>query len=327
MKMNWLKNLSDWVNGLVRKISRMILSPVAFLSKKIILPGFHGVPLYNVAQFFVRGAKKSSISLRANAITYSFFIAFVPAILFLFTLIPYIPVKDLDHAIFNFLQEILPSAAYEAIYKTIEDILTNQQSGLLSISFLISIYFASNGIIAIMNAFNQSSHSVESRTNFKKRVVSLMLVFILAINIIISAGAMAFTSYLLYFMGKQGLISDSITLFMINAGQWITILLTSLISFSSIFYLAPAKRGIFPFFSAGSVIASVLSVAAFKLFVIFIENFSTVNTFYGSLGTLIVILMWINLTALMLLVGFELNASIYEAKKNGVLKKNNPPPA
>jgi membrane protein len=148
-----------------------------------------------------------------------------------------------------------------------------------------------------------------------------LLVFILAINLIISAAAMAFTSYFLYFIGKQGLISDNSTVFMINAGFWVTILLTSLISFSSIFYLAPAKRGIFPFFSAGSVVASVLSVAAFKIFIIFIENFSHVNTFYGSLGTLIVILMWINLTAMMLLIGFELNASIYEAEKNGLTKK------
>jgi len=320
--MESLKNTSIKIQEYARKLFRVILLPVLFLTKKIVLPGFHGVPLYDVGLFFLKGAQKSSISMRANAITYSFIIAFVPAIIFLFTLIPYIPIADLSQNVLLSLKEILPSAAYQAIYKTIEDILTREQGGLLSLSFLISIYFASNGIIAIMNAFNHSSHSIETRNAIQKFMVSLLLVFILAINIIISAGAMAVTSYIFYFMEDKGMISDNFTLFLLNAGQWIIILLTSLISFSCIFYLAPAKRGSFPFFSAGSVLASLLSVISFKIFVIFIENFSNVNTFYGSLGTLIVILMWINLTALMLLIGFELNASIYEAKKNGEIKKN-----
>ncbi len=321
--MNPFKKVADTVTGFVKRLIRLIFLPLVFLSRKIVLPGFHGIPLYEVGRFFIRGVQKSSISLRANAITYSFIIAFVPAILFLFTLIPYIPIANLDQIILKSLEEILPSSAYQTVFKTIEDIVTRQQGGLLSISFLISIYFASNGIIAIMNAFNQSSHSVESRTMIKKHLVALVLVFILAVSIIISAGAMAFTSYILYQMEHRGIISNNFNLFLLNAGQWLAILLTSLISFSSIFYLAPAKRRIFPFFSAGSVLSSVLSVIAFKIFIIFIENFSNVNTFYGSLGTLIVILMWINLTALMLLIGFELNASIYEARKNGMANKNN----
>ena len=320
--MESLKNTSIKIQEYARKLFRVILLPILFLTKRIVLPGFNGIPLYDVGLFFIKGAQKSSISMRANAITYSFIIAFVPAIIFLFTLIPYIPIANLSQNVLLSLKETLPSAAYQAIYKTIEDILTREQGGLLSLSFLISIYFASNGIIAIMNAFNHSSHSIETRNAIQKFLVSLSLVFILAINIIISAGAMAVTSYIFYFMEDKGMISDNFTLFLLNAGQWIIILLTSLISFSCIFYLAPAKRGSFPFFSAGSVLASLLSVISFKIFVIFIENFSSVNTFYGSLGTLIVILMWINLTALMLLIGFELNASIYEAKKNGEIKKN-----
>lgn len=305
------------INVTFRKYFRIAFLPLVNLSRRIKLPGFHGVPLYDVLSFFYRGIKESSISLRANSITYSFIIAFVPAILFLFTLIPYVPISNLDQIILDTLKEILPSAAYLTVFKTIEDIVTHQQTGLLSISFLISIYFASNGVISIMSAFNHSSHSIETRTNVKKRLVSLLLVFILAMSIIISGGSLALSSYFLYFIQEKGMIGDNSTLIMLNAGKWITILLTSLLSFSSIYYLAPAKRGSFPFFSAGSVVASVSSVIAFKIFTVFIENFSKVNTFYGSLGTLIVILMWINLTALMLLIGFELNASIYEARKNG----------
>ena len=314
--------LTDKVKELLTRLFKLILLPLIILSRKIFLPGFRGVALYDVGLFFFQGMKKSSISLRANSISYSFIIAFVPAVLFLFTLIPYIPITGLEENIMMTLKEVIPHEAFILLRSTIEDIITNQQTGLLSISFLISLYFASNGVIAIMNAFNHSSHSIESRTSVKKYLVSFLLVFILAVNMIVSGAALALSSVLVYFIEGKGIIGDDFTMFLLRAGQWIIILLTSLIAFSSIYYLAPAKRRIFPFFSAGSILASFLSVISFKVFTIFIDNFSNYNKFYGSLGTMIMIIVWINLTALMLLIGFELNASIYAASKNGQTRKN-----
>jgi membrane protein len=313
--------ISEKIKGLISKLFRLIFLPLIILSRKIVLPGFRGVALYDVGLFFISGMKKSSISLRANAISYSFIIAFVPAVLFLFTLIPYIPITGLEDSIMQTLQEVIPREAFVVVRSTIEDIISNQQTGLLSISFVISLYFASNGVLAIMNAFNQTSHSIESRTVIKKQLVAFLLVFILALNMIVSGAALAFTSVVLYFIEEKGFIGDNFTLILLQAGEWVIILLTSLIAFSSIYYLAPAKRRIFPFFSAGSILASFLSVISFKVFTVFIENFSNYNKFYGSLGTMIMIIVWINLTALMLLIGFELNASIYEASKNDKVKK------
>jgi len=308
--------ITEVVKGLITKLFRLIFLPLIILSHKIYLPGFRGVPLYDVGLFFISGMKKSSISLRANSISYSFIIAFVPAVLFLFTLIPYIPIANLEENIMGTLKEVIPDDAFVLLKSTIEDIITNQQTGLLSLSFLISFYFASSGVIAIMNAFNHSSHAIESRTSLKKVLISLLLVFILAVNMIVSGAALALSSVLLYFMEGKGIIGDNFTLFLLQAGQWIIILVTSLMAFSSIYYLAPAKKRIFPFFSAGSIIASFLSVVSFKVFTIFIENFTNYNKFYGSLGAMIMIIVWINLTALMLLIGFELNASIYAASRN-----------
>jgi membrane protein len=313
---DFFTKISENVKSFIKKLFRLILLPLIILSQKIYLPGFKGVPLYDVGLFFINGMKKSSISLRANSISYSFIIAFVPAVLFLFALIPYIPVHDLEQNIMLTLQEVIPNEAFVLLKSTIEDIITNQQTGLLSISFLISMYFASSGVIAIMNAFNISSHSIESRSALQKYLVSFLLVFILAFNMIVSGAALAVTSVIIYFMEDKGFIGDNSTVILLQAGQWIIILLTSLVAFSSIYYLAPAKKRIFPFFSAGSFIASFLSVLSFKLFTIFINNFSNYNKFYGSLGAMIMIIVWINLTALMLLIGFELNASIYMAKQN-----------
>jgi membrane protein len=308
--------ITENIKSFIKELYRQILIPLLAISRKIFLPGFKGLSLYDVGLFFMRGMKKSSISLRANSISYSFIIAFVPAVLFLFALIPYIPVHDLEKNIMLTLQEVIPNEAFVLLKSTIEDIITNQQTGLLSISFLISMYFASNGVIAIMNAFNISSHSIESRSVLQKYLVSFLLVFILAFNMIVSGAALAVTSVIVYFIESKGLIGNNFTLFLLQAGQWLIILLTSLVAFSSIYYLAPAKKRIFPFFSAGSILASFLSVVSFKLFTIFINNFSNYNKFYGSLGAMIMIIVWINLTALMLLIGFELNASIYMAKQN-----------
>jgi len=318
---NFFVTIPEKIRSLIKQLFRLILLPLIIVSRKIFLPGFRGLSLYEVGLFFIEGMKKSSITIRANAISYSFIIAFVPAVLFLFTLIPYMPIKGLEENILMTLGEVIPNEAFILLKSTIEDIVTKQQTGLLSISFLISLYFASNGVIAIMNAFNQSSHSIESRTTIKKHLMALLMVFILAVNMIISAAALALSSVVLYFMKEKGIIGDSFTLFLLQAGQWIVILITSLFAFSSIYYLAPAKKRIFPFFSPGSVLASLLSVVTFKVFSIFIENFSNYNRFYGSLGAMIMIIVWINLTALMLLIGFELNASIYDAKmRNGNAK-------
>jgi membrane protein len=311
-----IKKISEKFTAFIKRLIRLILHPIVILSKRITLPGFAGASLYDVGLFFIHGMKESSISLRANAISYSFIISFVPAVMFLFTLIPYIPVAHLEENIMLTLQEIIPEDAFVLLRSTIEDIISHQKSELLSISFLVSLFFASNGIIAMMDAFNQSAHAIETRTLLKKYLVSFLLAFILAVNMIVSGAALALSSVILYFIEDKGLINDNFTLLLLQAGQWAIILLTSLIAFSSIYFLAPAKKRIFPFFSAGSILASFLSVVSFKVFTIFINHFSNYNKFYGSLGTMIMIIVWINLTALMLLIGFELNASIHMANKN-----------
>jgi len=308
--------VTEKIKSLISRLTRLFIFPMLFVSRKIFLPGFKGASLYDVGLFFVRGMKESSISLRANAISYSFIIAFVPAVLFLFTLIPYIPVKGLEENILKTLQEVIPNQAFLLLQSTIEDIITRQQTGLLSISFIISLYFASNGINAIMNAFNQSGHAIESRTFIKKQLIAFLLAFILAFNMIVAGTALALSSVLLYFMQAEGIISSHYTVLLLRGGRWLVILLTSIIAFSSIYYLAPAKKRVFPFFSAGSFLASFLSVVSFNVFTLFINNFSNYNKFYGSLGSMIMIIVWINLTALVLLIGYELNASIYEAIKS-----------
>ena len=303
------------LQAFLEKFISLIFRPIIYFSKKIVLPGFQGVPLYDVGLFFIRGIRKSSITLRANALAFSVILSFVPGVLFLFTLIPYIPIPGLQEQIMESLKDALPDEAFYFIRDTIEDIVTEQRGELLSISFLISLYFASNGMIDVMTAFNQSSHAIETRNNFKKRLISIFLVLFLTLIMILSAALTTFSGFILDWLQEIGVIRDKLMVVLLHAGSWIILLMMLLTAFSTIYYLAPARRGSFPFFSAGSIFATILTIIFFILFGIYVDNSGAYNRFYGSLATIFVILVWLSLLALVLLIGFELNASIYSAHR------------
>ena len=294
---------------------RKLISPFIYISRRLIIPGFKGVPLYDVIVFFIRGLKKSSIIMRANALTFSAILAFVPAIIFLFSLFPFIPVPDLQVQILNSLREALPDEVYLTIRSTIEDILTNQRSGLLSLSLVISLYFASNGIIGVIRSFNQSAHAIETRSALQIRILSIVLVFLVSLIMIISAGLLSFSTFILEILQEHDIIRDNLMAFLLRISSWIVLFLIVLVTVSTLYYLAPAKRGIFPFISPGSVLTALLTIAFFALFGFYADRTQTYNRFYGSLETIFILLVWINLSSHVLLVGFEVNGSIFTAKR------------
>jgi membrane protein len=289
--------------------------PFVILSKKVVLPGFHGIPLYNVVVFFVRGLQKSSINIRAAAVSFNFVMAGIPALLFFFSLIPYIPIEGLHEMILNGLKSVLPTNAFLAIRSTIEDVILKHRGGLLSFGILASMYFFSNGIMSLMNAFNQSSHTIETRPAFYRRLVSLGLTLVLSIIVIILGGTMLLHDAIIHFLEAREIVTGGWSRFLINIGQGVLVLIMSLFAISVIYYAAPAKRGTFSFFSPGAVFVAFLLMIFAQLFAFITDNFGQQNKLYGSLGTVMVIFIWINLNTLIILIGFELNASIHDAKK------------
>lgn len=311
-----LKNIVTSLSDRAIKLLKTLGHPLIFFSKKIVLPGFYGVPLYDVVRYFIHGIRKGSLIMRANALTFSIVLAFVPAIIFFFSLIPYIPVPDLKYHVLQNLQEALPQEAYTTIKATIEDIITRQRGGLLSLSFVISTYLASNGIIGVIKAFNQSSHSIENRSPLQIRIISILLVLALSLMAIIGAGLMTFSTILLEWFMDKGLISNDFNVILLKTASWIVLILLVLTAFSTLYYLAPAKRGTFRFISPGSLLSTFLTVVFFILFGLYVDSSGAYNKFYGSLEAIFIILVWINLTSMVLLVGFEVNASIYSARKH-----------
>src|ERR1035437_3357528 len=212
--------------------------------------------------------------------------------------------------------------AYTLASSTITDIIKHQRSGLLSITFLVSIYLSTNGINAMINAFNKSHHYIETRKPVQQYIVSLILVFAFAIMVIISISLVVFTEYLLHQMVHWGWIKTKTIVLMVRTGRWIIICVLFFLSISFLYYLGPAKKNNWRFFSAGSTLATLLSLLTSILFTYYVNNFASYNKVYGSIGTLIVILLWIYFNSMILLIGFELNASIYTAKRKK--KKDTP---
>ena len=305
---------------MLRKIFNFIKSTslvqgLLMLSKKIILPGFAGLPLYNVADFFIKAIRNGSITMRASSIAFKFFLAIFPAMIFLFSLIPYIPIDNFQEILLDQLRQFMPENAYSLTESTIKDLIVHRRGGLLSIGFLMTIYVASNGINAIISAFNKSYFTLEKRTALKQRIISFELIFILTFLLFTAILLILFGKKILYWLVTHNYIQNDSTVSLLQIAQWSTIVLLIYFSFSFIYFLGPSRKINWRFFSPGSTLSTILTILVSLGFAYFVNNFGQYNKLYGSIGSLIVIMLWIYFNSIILLTGFELNASVQNARK------------
>ncbi len=277
------------------------------------LPLFEGLSLYDVSVFFFRGIAEGRITNRAASVAFSFFLALFPGILFLFSLIPFFPIADLEQEVFYTFQRILPPDTYDATRTTIDDILYNKRSDLLSFGALLTLIFATNGVNAIISNFNHSYHQLQSRNFWKQQLVSVILTLVLSILFLFGLTLILFSSDVLNAILKFFYL-DEISPILIESSRAILMVCTVLIAIALLYNFGPSKRREWRFISPGSILATLLIIASSAGFSFYVSNFGQYNKLYGSIGTLIVILLWIYINALVLIIGFELNASIATVK-------------
>ncbi len=251
------------------------------------------------------------VNIRASSLAFSFFLALFPTIIFLFTLIPYIPIHSFQDYVFTQLQSIMPKAAFEATKDTILDIIHKPRKGLLSVGFISALYFSTNGFNAMINAFNETYHEIETRKKLHQRLISFYMLVITALLLAVSTTLLIGTEYLFSYLFN----SHKVLYYLISVLKWIILaaMFYSIISFN--YFLGPKRKKGWSFFSAGSMFATVLIIVATIGFTYYVNNFGKYNKLYGSIGTLIVIMMLLYINSLILLLGFDLNASIQSAKK------------
>lgn len=284
-------------------------------ARQVTFPGFKNVPIYDVGIFYLNGIANGAIGVRASGISFNFFMALFPSIIFLFTLIPFIPIPNFQNQLIELMETLLPSNTFQVVENTIIDISTHKRGSLLSFGFLAAMFFSTNGIAAMIAAFNASANSFENRKWFSIRLVAVLLVFILFFLITIATGLIIFGQMILKALVAHHLIQTGFSQFLFIGGQWIIILAFILFSLSFLYYYAPSNRTEYRFFSPGSIMATVLIVFTSLIFSFYLSKFGQYNKLYGSIGTLLALLIWLNINAFVLLIGFELNISILNAKK------------
>ncbi len=289
----------------------------------IVLPGFDGMPLYDVLEFFFRGLFKGVITYRAAAIAFNFFLALIPFVLFIVTLIPFVTTPYFQVDLLDLLDEIIPASVYNLAESTLIEIVSRPSSGVLSIVSLLAIYFSVNGIDAILEGFNQSFHQTEIWPWWKQKVQAFFLMVGLSILVFVSMSLLGFGKDIINLLAVQGIITHKLTLLALIALQWLIIILSILLSISLLYYFGQQKdREVnkYRFFSPGSILATTLFVFGGVLLKMYFENFSRYNLLYGSIGSLIILLIWLYYNAIILLIGFELNASIRKSRSEAVIK-------
>lgn len=284
------------------------------VAKSISFPGLERVPIYDVGVFYINGITNGAIGVRASAISFSFFIALFPSLIFLFTIIPFIPIENFNIELLSLIEQVLPSNTFQAIEKTIVDITTNKRGSLLSFGFLAALIFSTNGISSMIAAFNASANAFENRKWISMRIVAILLVFILLVLLTTATVLIIFGKSIMKFLVSEGIVHGNFSEFLLMTGQWIVILALILFSVAFVYYYAPSIRRKYRFFSPGSIMATFLIVAISLIFSYYLGHFARYNKLYGSIGTLIALLAWLNLTSYALLIGFELNVSIRNAK-------------
>ena len=283
--------------------------------KKIKPLGFTGLSLYDVSIFFIKGLQEGAITTRASSLAFNFFLAFFPSIIVFFTLIPYIPIDGFQQTLMEIISNVLPPSTNSATFSTLEDIINNQRGGLLSIGFILALYFSTNGMSSLIQAFNSSYHIRENESIIKHQMLSILLTIVISAIVFLTIILIIFGKAAIVYMIDYQLINEN-KLVLLNAAKWVILIFMLFLGITTIFNLGPAIKSQIKIFSPGAILATLFIILTSIVFSYYIDNFSQYNKIYGSIGTLIIILLWIYFNAIFLLIGFELNASIFNAKKN-----------
>lgn len=301
---------------LTRIRRRILVSlPVSFLvrkSKRIFLPGFQGIPLFDVIRFFFLQAKKTGFTERASSIAFNFTMTIPPAVIFLFTLLPYLPIsKDFINQMFLLIRDIVPGEKNNAgLLKFLSDILHKPRTGLLSTGFVLAMFFSSNAVMGIMRSFDKQYIGFVKRNSLHQRWVAIRLTLILFVLFFTCLTALIMQGAVLKWMG----VKSKLFLTIIYDFRWLLIIMLFFFSISFIYRYAPAVHKKWKIISPGSILATFLMIVFTAGFSYYVSNFSNYNELYGSISTVLILMLLIYFNSLVLLIGFELNVSINSLK-------------
>lgn len=311
------KSIFDRVNRFFTE-HPLLLAAVGW-TKSHSLPGFHKTPIWDIGTFFWNEIQRDDLFIRAQAISFSFFLSLFPSLISLFTLVPiiavplsqYLPgVEQYEDILYSEIQNIIPGSAGNTLFDFVKDIVTKPRFALFSFGFVLALFFSSNGMVTLVRGFEKSYEQVfRQRTIIRRQMVALALVFVLFFLSLISVIFIVTGDHIvrwlvdilnLHLLSKIGLY----------ATRWVVIISLYYFGISFIYRYGAATHKRFSFFSPGTSVATVLCILTSVAFSFYVDNFGAYNQLYGSIGALMVIMLWIEINVLFLLIGYELNVSI-----------------
>ena len=289
-----------------------IIKQFIVLLKRIQFPSLQGSSLYDIIKLYLSGIISGGVTHRASAIAFSFFMALFPFALFLLNLIPFIPLENFQNDFLTFVSKSVPPNTFDAIETILKDILNNSYNGLLSSGFLLSVFLMSNGINALLDGFELSKNISEKRGYFHQYAIAIVLSLIIAFLILLTVAILIFIAVFIHQVETQSGYVSKIPL--IETIRYLFVVLMILFITSALYKFGTRESKHISFISYGSVMTTVLFLLTSNLFGIYVEKFARYNELYGSIGTLLVMMFYIWLNCILILLGFELNAFIFQLK-------------
>lgn len=298
-----------------RHVKRLIV----WLQQTVFLGGT--VSLYEILVNLVRSNRKYDIDQRASAVAYSLTLAAFPAIIFLFTLIPYIPIEHLDQQIMELLRENIPSGIYEDADQTIMDIISRPRKGVLSFGFIFAMIASTNGMMSLMRSFDMVYDDNDTRGFLKLRGIATLLTLLLILVLFLSVILLIVGDAVMNILSDWNILRDTWMISLLNITRYLISFGSLMLTISMIYRFAPSHGRQFSFINAGAVISSVLILFATYGFSFYLSRFSSYNKLYGSIGTMIALMIWLYLLAFVIILGFEINAGINTATRAKAISK------
>lgn len=294
-----------------------LLGSIIWASEKIKLPGMEGMNLYDFLEMYVDGIFKGALTSRASSIAFSFFLALFPFTLFVLTLIPYIPIENFQDNFTNFILKSMPSnEAAQAINSVINDIAKNKYGELLSFGLLLAMILMTNGVNAIFSGFEDTYHQIESRTVVRQYIVSLFISLLLVVLLLFTVSILVFLGLVINSLNTKGIVTNAVS--WIRFAQYLIMIIMVFTGVSILFYFGTKEGKKNSFFSVGTTFTTIFFIVNFIIFGIYLNKFGQYNKLYGSIGTVMIIMLFIWLNSIILLLGFELNTSITRLHKKRV---------
>lgn len=290
--------------------------------KSVTFPGFRGKPFYDVLVYFVNGFSKGYLTDRAAAVAFNVFLALFPAIMVLFTFIPYMPLDGVQTMIEDTIQKFVPENIAGRVIGTINEIMSLQHNTLMSVGIIMAFFFSTGAVRAFFRGFNMGVNHIGKMSVVRMFGGGLLTTMILGILLITSMVLIIVGNDVLPWFFNRIHFYNNTAITLINIGRWLLTVFALLVAIAVLYYFGhPAKERKFRLFTPGTIMFTLLFIIGTIGFNYYISNFSKYNALYGSIGGLIIFMMWMYVNCIIVLIGYELDASIFLAEKKLLTEK------